>query len=333
MLRGADRPVIFDINSLYFQSYIKQTTASSSLRQPFKMPVTDTHGTKQDEYLNQYIFYKNMCIFFLIVSVVGIVVFLAGIQADCIGDCFSHRVSADGNMHFISTHLAQCKYSDYDTAWPWALLLCVLALALQWKLSVRRMTDVVLLDVPDKTQSKNLPIPDEKALLDHYQSARIINTFASVGFVCTAVGFWMVVFFDNIAFPKYDAACPQMLSSSCQRCINPAPYDPTGWHGAGVIILTFGGIALQHGCVLFYYLTAVRSTRGGYLRRESYICVELIYVFVWVAFIICYVLDNHDLSIRFEYALVVAVLLMSLINLIILVHMNERMRITLKLIY
>ena len=295
--------------------------------------------------------HELLVLFFAVVTFAVVILFLAGITSfDCIGDCFPNAVTADGEMHYISDFFSQCKYATgAENAWPWFICAAIIALSVQCKLCLHQMCEVVQIDFEerrerrenndendknDKNDENNEnnendenDIEFEKKKLQLVSDTKVAKMVAGVTFILTSVGIWLVVFYDNISFPPYSANCPVIgyneAFKTCQKCIDPVDFDPTQWHGVGVVCFTLG-IWSQHAVTLWFYFYQVRPTQGGILRRTVYEVCFFAYFFVWFAFLLLFALQHIILSIWFEYFLVLAIFLMNAINLIVLVHLNYR---------
>ena len=279
--------------------------------------------------------------FLLIFNAVVVIVALVGLNADCVGPCWNGaKITDNTDIEFISRHFMQCKYADLtiEQAWPWTVMFLSLFLFTQWLLSIELLLMVhsrqvrnMVYDMqnlatdtaipPNKLSA--IPMPTNSIAIEIFMSDvtgsnSVLRFISRTAYIFSCVGIGLVVFFDMSSFPTYETC----VSATHQKKF--AEWQPQTWHFVGFSLL-FAGIGFQHllAAVVYYYM--VLPSENGTAYRAYYIGIDGIFVLLFAVFVILYtVVVDIQASIYMEYILVLAVLFLSLFNVIVCCRMLHR---------
>ena len=282
----------------------------------------------------------RLCVFALInVALFALVV--AHIAA-CAPSCWSVQTAQEQGPRFFSAHIMQCKYATAPWArlLPWALLLALVLVLVQWNQTWRIMCAV--LDIQARCAAEyGLPRRGDDSLACATAAMDLLLILGSVGS-------YLIVQYDH---RWLTGAAP----ATCAIRPGAAPFDVTPYHGAGVALLIVAVVGSHLFTALLYQFRvfpavrwdaadgqrlsasgAPRPSAGGSAatehaglllasryRRFAYVNGEAVYVLLALAFVVAYLADSLTAAVWLEYAVLFSGVLLSLYNLFVCVRPEQ----------
>ena len=245
--------------------------------------------------INYFWFY-----FYAFINTFSLVVVVCLLSPICAVECWSVISKSKDSIHFLSAHIMQCKYESEGGAWilPWMLFFCFVGLFIAWHHTWWQLYNVARF---------------QHGKITSYMPVCLV---VDVGVLVGVLGGYLVVQYDH-----------QWLSgqSACSGGPTGAPYDPSQFHGVGVILLLIG-VSLVHITTSYEYMCGVLSnSEHSFARRCLYLDFEVLYFVSAAFFIILFLTDNVIASVVLEYVTLFVVLGMRWVSFYVFFRTHDRL--------